>query len=124
MYNLDVKMAYQVLRLLCYLEQILTVGDIDLRRDKEEWKAMKRGEWGSKEKFLSEFDKRMRYVEDLMKKSDLPDQPRKDELRNLLDGFIKEYYEKEDVIKTEYVSAKDVMEKLHAIEKKLDKSSD
>jgi uncharacterized protein len=41
----DVKFAYHVVRLLLEVEQILVAGDIDLERDREQLKAIRRGEW-------------------------------------------------------------------------------
>lgn len=41
----DVKFAYHVVRLLLEVEQILVHGDIDLERDREQLKAIRRGEW-------------------------------------------------------------------------------
>jgi uncharacterized protein len=44
-FGYDVKFAYHVVRLLDEVEQILTLGDIDLTRDAERMKAIRRGEW-------------------------------------------------------------------------------
>jgi len=41
----DVKFAYHVVRLLLEVEQILVACDIDLERDREQLKAIRRGEW-------------------------------------------------------------------------------
>ena len=41
----DVKFAYHVVRLLLEVEQILVDRDIDLERDREQLKAIRRGEW-------------------------------------------------------------------------------
>jgi predicted nucleotidyltransferase len=41
----DTKFAYHVVRLLGECEQILMEGDIDLQRDNERLKAIRRGEW-------------------------------------------------------------------------------
>ncbi len=41
----DTKFAYHVVRLLGEVEQILMEGDIDLQRNKEQLKAIRRGEW-------------------------------------------------------------------------------
>lgn len=41
----DVKFAYHVIRLLLEVEQILVARDIDLERDREQLKAIRRGEW-------------------------------------------------------------------------------
>lgn len=44
-FGFDVKFAYHVVRLLLEVEQILVAGDIDLERDREQLKAIRRGEW-------------------------------------------------------------------------------
>ena len=41
----DVKFAYHVVRLLSEVEMILTEGDIDLQRNNDQLKAIRRGEW-------------------------------------------------------------------------------
>lgn len=41
----DVKFAYHVVRLLLEVEQILVARDLDLERDREQLKAIRRGEW-------------------------------------------------------------------------------
>ena len=44
-HGFDTKFAYHVVRLIGEVEQILTEGDIDLQRDNERLKAIRRGEW-------------------------------------------------------------------------------
>lgn len=44
-FGYDVKFAYHVVRLLLEVEQILVARDIDLERDREQLKAIRRGEW-------------------------------------------------------------------------------
>ncbi len=44
-FGFDVKFAYHTVRLLDEAEQILTEGDIDLRRNREQLKAIRRGDW-------------------------------------------------------------------------------
>lgn len=41
----DRKFAYHVVRLLLECEQILVEGDLDIQRDREVYKAIRRGEW-------------------------------------------------------------------------------
>jgi hypothetical protein len=45
----DTKFGYHVVRLLGEIEQILTEGDLDLRRNREQLKSIRRGEWSLKE---------------------------------------------------------------------------
>lgn len=44
-HGFDTKFAYHVVRLLGEVEQILVEGDIDLQRDNDRLKAIRRGEW-------------------------------------------------------------------------------
>jgi len=44
-YGYDVKFAYHIVRLLNEVEQILTEHDLDLERNREQLKAIRRGEW-------------------------------------------------------------------------------
>ena len=44
-YGYDVKFAYHVVRLLTEVEMILIEEDIDLQRNNEQLKAIRRGEW-------------------------------------------------------------------------------
>lgn len=116
-YGYDIKMASHVLRLLDNLDQILVQQDLDLRRNKEECKAMKKGEWGSIEKLEEEFAKRMSNIEDKARKSPLSPRPRIEELHNLLMQCIESCYGSASKAnkETEYISAKDVHGKLEEI---------
>jgi predicted nucleotidyltransferase len=44
-FGFDAKFAYHIVRLLDEVEQILTTGDVDLQRDRERLKAIRRGDW-------------------------------------------------------------------------------
>ena len=44
-HGFDTKFGYHVVRLIGEVEQILVEGDIDLQRDNEQLKAIRRGEW-------------------------------------------------------------------------------
>lgn len=108
----DIKMAYHVLRLLDEMQQLLIDNDIDLMRNNAECKLMKTGLWGDFERFDREFQKRMDYVEDLARKTNLPSEPQSTALRNLLKEIIKEYYGNDDEImkqKNEFMSVSDVI---------------
>jgi predicted nucleotidyltransferase len=48
-FGYDVKFAYHIVRLLSEVEQILTEGDLDLQRNREQLKTIRRGEWTEKE---------------------------------------------------------------------------
>lgn len=117
----DTKQAYHTLRLLDQLEQILTVGDIDLMRSKEESKLMRAGEWGDFDRFDREFQRRMDYVSDLSTKCNLPPLPQAGALKKLLLEILEEHYgDNTSVVKTEeYVSLSDVNKKFDMILERL-----
>jgi len=123
-YGYDIKMAYHTLRLLDQLDQILTTGDIDLMRCKEECKVMRAGEWGDFDRFDKEFQKRMDFVTELSRKCSLPPQPQEGALKKLLLEILEEHYttDSSKTQQNEYISLKDVDAKiqliLNAIEKK------
>jgi len=79
----DIKFAYHVVRLLDECDQILTTGTINLRRDAERLKAIRRGDW-TMEEILAHFDEKEKYLESVYQDSDLPHSPREDEIKELL----------------------------------------
>lgn len=121
----DIKMAYHTLRLIDQIQQILLTGDIDLERNKEECKLMRNGEWGNFDKFDAEFQKRMSNLEELTNNNSLSQFPRQEELKILLQEILEEHYGSLDTIaktsESEFVSAKDIMDKLNNIENLLKK---
>ena len=117
-YGYDTKMAYHTLRLLDQLDQILTVGDIDLMRNKEECKLMRAGEWGDFDRFDKEFQKRMDSVEELSRRCSLPPQPQEGALKKLLMEILEEHYSTDKSVEQqhkEYISLDDVDKKFQAI---------
>ena len=82
-YGYDVKYAYHLVRLLNEVEQILLEGDLDLERNREQLKAIRRGEWTVKE-VKEYFDTKEKDLESLYLKSDLPHKPQYDKIRELL----------------------------------------
>jgi len=119
-FGYDVKMAYHTLRLLDQLEQLLTVGDLDLMKNKEECKAMRKGEWGTWKEFEKFTLEKLRYVEDLSRNGTLPPEPRTVAVGELLKNCVESYYGSESAMQkqaTEYVSAAEVMKKLDRLER-------
>lgn len=90
-YGYDVKYAYHLVRLLGEIEQILTEGDIDLRRNNEHLKAIRRGD-------VSEVDVRRwaaekeSALEKAYEESSLPWGPREDEIKQLLLDCLEEHF--------------------------------
>ena len=87
----DVKFAYHVVRLLGECEQILTTGDLDLQRDKEVLKSIRRGEW-SIDKVTNYFDLKEKLLEDVYKKSTLRYSPDTVAIKNLLMHCLEQHY--------------------------------
>jgi hypothetical protein len=122
-YGYDLKMANHCLRLIDQIKQVLINGDIDLQRNRKECIAMRKGEWGDFLKFEKYVLDQLELLETLSLKSKLPQRPAKEPLHELLNKLIEEFYGSFDKAQkqVEFVSAKDVMEKLNKIEEKLNK---
>jgi len=122
-YGYDQKMGYHVLRLLDEIEQMLTIGDIDLMRNREECKAMRNGEWGNFPTFENHVHGKLKVLEDLSLKTSLAQYPQKEVLHVLLSNYIEEFYGSLDKYNkaagSEFISCKDVFDKLEEINKKL-----
>jgi predicted nucleotidyltransferase len=82
-HGMDCKFAYHVVRLLDEVEQILTLGDIDLQRDRERLKALRRGEW-SVEQVREFFTAKERDLEAAYANSTLPHRPDEAAIKRLL----------------------------------------
>ncbi len=91
-YGYDVKFAYHLVRLLYEVEQILTTGDLDLRRNAEELKSIRRGEW-SIEKVREFFAAKEKALEKVYEECTiLPWSPRENEIKQLLLDCLEEHY--------------------------------
>ena len=90
-FGFDVKFAYHVVRLLDEVEQILTLGDIDLTRDAERLKAIRRGEWTA-EQVKAFFVRREMELESGYAASSLPHGPRESEIKALLLACLEAHY--------------------------------
>jgi hypothetical protein len=82
-YGYDVKFAYHVVRLLDEVEQILSEGDLDIRRNRAQLKAIRRGEVPEEEiyRWASEKEKAL---EKLYDDSPLPYGPDETAIKRLL----------------------------------------
>ena len=118
----DLKMAYHPLRLLDQLNQLLDEGTIDLMRNKEECKAMRKGEWGDFKTFDRVMSERLEALEKkALTTNAISPKPRMGELKVLLAECLESFYGSEHSMKkqTEYVSVKDLMERLDKMEERL-----
>lgn len=79
----DVKFAYHVVRLLNEVEQILTEGDLDLERNREQLKSIRRGDW-SLDEITEYFSDKEKELEGLYTRSDLRQVPDEEAIKRLL----------------------------------------
>ncbi len=87
----DTKFAYHVLRLLDEAEQILTEGDIDLQRNREQLKAVRRGDVTEDEVRRIAFDKE-HSLEAVYASSKLRHSPDEDSIKSLLLQCLEQHY--------------------------------
>lgn len=90
-FGYDVKFGYHVVRLVCEAEQILAEKDLDLRRSREQLKAIRRGEWSEKQVYQF-FEDKERALEKLYADSDLPWGPDEDAIKDLLLLCLETHY--------------------------------
>ena len=82
-YGYDLKFAYHVVRLMNEIEQILMEKDLDLERNREQLKAIRRGEW-TQDQIESYFESKEKNLEELYVKSDLPHTCEEDSVKKVL----------------------------------------
>ena len=90
-FGFDVKFAYHVVRLLNEVEQILTEGDLDLTRNREQLKSIRRGEW-TELQVREYFTKKASELETLYQNSALPWGPDEAKVKQLLLACLEEHY--------------------------------
>lgn len=101
----DVKFAYHVVRLINEVEQILVEGDLDLQRNREQLKSIRRGDW-KQEDILNYFNDKSKHLERIYLESNaIPNLVREQEIKQLLIDCLEEHYQ--DLSKVVYIAAKD-----------------
>ncbi|MCK9597012.1 nucleotidyltransferase domain-containing protein [Candidatus Pacearchaeota archaeon] len=90
-FGYDVKYAAHLIRLLLECEQLLETGEMDLMRDKEILKSIRRGEWSS-EKILDFFDRYEPRLDKLYESSKIQYEPDTKKIKDLLIWCLEEYY--------------------------------
>ncbi len=90
-YGYDIKFAYHVVRLINEAEQILEHGDIDLERDREMLKSIRRGEW-TQEEIRAWFSDKEKLTSKLYQESDLRHTPDEGRIKQLLLDCLEEHY--------------------------------
>jgi predicted nucleotidyltransferase len=90
-HGFDTKFGYHVVRLIGEVEQILVEGDIDLQRDNERLKAIRRGEW-TEERLRQWFADKESQLERAYAESALRASPDEDRMKALLLDCLEEHY--------------------------------
>jgi uncharacterized protein len=85
------KFGYNVVRLLLECEQILIEHQLDIERNAEILKSIRRGEW-SEEKLRGWFDEKEKQLEDLYTKSTLRHGPDEEAIKDLLMNCLEQHY--------------------------------
>jgi len=90
-YGYDVKFAYHLVRLLNEVEQILVEHDLDLERNREQLKAIRRGEW-KLEEIENYFHDKEHALEATYSSSTLQHSPDENKIKNLLLECLEMHY--------------------------------
>jgi predicted nucleotidyltransferase len=90
-FGYDVKFAYHVVRLALEGEQILIEHDLNIEKNSEVLKSIRRGEW-SEQKLRDWFDNKERHLEDLYATSTLKHSPDEDAIRSVLLTCLETHY--------------------------------
>jgi len=102
-YGYDLKFAYHVVRLLNEVEQILIEHDLDLERNREQLKSIRRGEW-EQEQIIKYFEDKEKTLEELYVKSNLRHSPDEERIKSILLECLELHYGSiSDAIKTDIV---------------------
>lgn len=90
-FGMDTKFAYHTVRLLNEAEQLLLEGDLDLQRNREMLKSIRRGEW-TLQQVLEYFEKKRIDLETARTRSPLPPGPDEGAIRGLVLRCLEAHY--------------------------------
>jgi uncharacterized protein len=90
-FGYSLKFAYHVVRLVLQVEQILIEHQLDIERNAEILKSVRRGEW-SEQKLRLWFDGKEKHLEELYVKSTLRHKPDEDAIKELLMNCLEQHY--------------------------------
>lgn len=90
-YGYDVKFAYHVVRLLNEVEQIMVEHDLDLTRNNEQLKSIRRGDW-TLEQLKQYFTEKERVLEKIYGESTLRHKPDEKAIKNILIECLEIHY--------------------------------
>jgi predicted nucleotidyltransferase len=122
-FGYDVKYAYHLVRLLNEIEQILLEGDLDLERNREQLKEIRRGEW-TIEKVEEYFNDKEKYLEEVYATSkEIPNKAQYDKIRELLFTCLEMHFEESIKPETNLVGDffNDIWEVMNKYERKIKK---
>ena len=90
-YGYELKWAYHVVRLMNEVEQILVEGDLDLQRNREQLKSIRRGEW-TLDELRAYFQNKEHALETAYANSPLPHGPDEEAIKELLMNCLEQHY--------------------------------
>jgi len=90
-FGYDVKFAYHVVRLLNEVEQILIEHDLDLERNREQLKSIRRGEW-KEQQIVDYFQTKEKELEKVYSESTLRHSPDENRIKTILLECLEMYY--------------------------------
>jgi uncharacterized protein len=90
-HNTDLKFSYHVVRLLSQIEQILQEGDLDLRKNREHYKAIRRGDVSEEDIIKWAADKEIALGK-LYESSKLRYKPNEEKIKELLVQCLEEHF--------------------------------
>lgn len=90
-FGFDVKAAYHVVRLALEVEQILAQGNLDLEANREQLKAIRRGEW-TLEHLETWFQAKEIQLDTVKANSTLPELPDEARIKDLLMRCLEQHY--------------------------------
>jgi len=113
----DTKFAYHVVRLMLEVEQILVEHDLDLERNREQLKSIRRGEW-TLERIEGYFAEKELGLEKLYLESTLPHSPDEEKIKKLLMQCLEHHYGTiQDAVRMD-VSVSDLLTDLETVMRK------
>ena len=113
-FGFDLKFAYHVVRLVQECEQLLLTGDLDLEKDREVLKAIRRGEW-ELERLEQWFKLAETRLDALKETSKLPEKPDYKVLRELLHNCLEAHYGNLDNVISKSVDASVILNELRMV---------
>jgi signal recognition particle GTPase len=115
------KFGYHVVRLLLECEQILIEHDLNIERNSEILKSIRRGEW-SEQKLRGWFDEKEKHLEELYAKSTLRHSPDEEAIKELLMNCLEQHYGSLDQAVKREVPVERMIAELKAVLEKYERS--